>query len=28
VRDIVAGDMGKLFKDLMEQETTRRLGEL
>jgi len=28
VRDIVAGDMGKLFKDLVEQETTRRLGEL
>jgi len=25
VRDIVAEDMGKLFKDLVEQETTRRL---
>jgi peptide chain release factor 1 len=28
VRDIVAGDMEKLFRDLVEQETTRRLGEL
>ncbi len=28
VRDIVAGDMDRLFRDLVEQETTRRLGEL
>lgn len=28
VRDIIAGDMEELFEDLLEQETTRRLGEL
>jgi peptide chain release factor 1 len=28
LRDILAGDMEKLFKDLVEQETARRLAEL
>ncbi len=28
LRDIMAGDMGQLFKDLMEQETAKRLAEL
>ncbi len=28
LRDIMAGDLGQLFKDLMEQETAKRLAEL
>ena len=28
LREVIGGDMERLFKDLVEQETTRRLGEL
>lgn len=28
LRDLIAGDMGELFTDLLRQETTRRLAEL
>jgi peptide chain release factor 1 len=28
LRDIMAGDMGELFKDLLEQETAKRLADL
>jgi peptide chain release factor 1 len=28
LRDVLAGDLGELFRDLREQETQRRLAEL
>ena len=28
LRDVLAGDLGRMFKDLIEMETARRLAEL